>query len=138
MFHSILVGFDGSEAAKKAFDYALDLAVHYQAALNVVSVARPPEPASDVEAEALLESAQEHYAADFSALTAKAQFHKIMLQSLVRFGHPAEQILYQADTIQADLIVVGHRGSSFLERWHIGSVSKQVMTYSKCPVLIVR
>jgi nucleotide-binding universal stress UspA family protein len=138
MFHSILIAFDGSEPSSTAFDYALDLAQRYQATLTLLSVARPPEPASDAEAEAMLENAQEHFAADFSHLMARAVARGVTLACQVRVGHPTEQILYMVDEIHADLVVMGRRGLSFFDRWHFGSVSKQVMVYAACPVLIVR
>ena len=43
MFKKILVAFDGSAPAVKAFDLAMDLAGKYAAALSVLAVARPPE-----------------------------------------------------------------------------------------------
>jgi len=52
-------------------------------------------------------------------------------------GHPAEQILHQADTIQASLIVMGKRSHTLLHRWMIGSNSERVLKYAHCPVMIV-
>lgn len=37
-----------------------------------------------------------------------------------------------------DLIVVGRRGRSTLERWLLGSVSERVLRYAHCPVLAVK
>ncbi len=53
-------------------------------------------------------------------------------------GHPAEQVVGEAQKIGADLIVLGHRGKSLIERWLTGSTTKQVMGYAHCPVLVVR
>ena len=64
----ILVGYDGSEHADKAFAMALDLAAKYGAELEVLSAARPPEPPEMVETEALLESAEEHFKESFGTL----------------------------------------------------------------------
>jgi nucleotide-binding universal stress UspA family protein len=33
---------------------------------------------------------------------------------------------------------MGHRGRSFFERLRLGSVSKQVMDYANCAVLVTR
>jgi nucleotide-binding universal stress UspA family protein len=54
VYHKILVGYDGSEAAKKAFDAACDLAVQHGAELFVLTVSRPPEIADDVETQAVI------------------------------------------------------------------------------------
>ena len=36
------------------------------------------------------------------------------------------------------MIVMGHRGKSMIEKWLLGSVSKRVLSYGPCKVLIVR
>ena len=51
MYRKILVGYDGSEASKKAFDAACGLAIQNGAELFVLTVARPPDVADDVETE---------------------------------------------------------------------------------------
>jgi nucleotide-binding universal stress UspA family protein len=52
-------------------------------------------------------------------------------------GHPAEQILHRADTIQASLIVTGKRSHTILHRWMLGSNTERVLKYAHCPVMIV-
>lgn len=134
----ILAAYDGSESADKAFAYALDLAKNYRAGLLVLSVARPPEPPEDVETEAILENAMEHYEKQFASLKQRATAEGIRAEFKVAAGHPAEQIIYHAEKSNADLIVMGHRGKGFFERLLLGSVSKQVVHYAHCAVLIVR
>ncbi len=56
----ILVPYDGSEQAEKAFNMALDFSQKYQSEISVLAVARWPEPPEDEEAEAILEDAQFH------------------------------------------------------------------------------
>jgi nucleotide-binding universal stress UspA family protein len=51
---------------------------------------------------------------------------------------PAEQILYRADAIDADQIVLGHRGKNFFERWLLGSVTHRVIAYATTVVTVVR
>lgn len=134
----ILCAYDGSAAAEKAFDYALVLALAFKAELSVLAVAQPPEPREDVETEALLESAQEHYEAGFAALRNKAEAARLTPTFEVSVGHPAEQILYHADSFGADHIVLGHRGKNAFQRWLMGSVSKRIISYAACSVTVVR
>jgi nucleotide-binding universal stress UspA family protein len=62
----------------------------------------------------------------------------VRTHSEIRIGHPAEQIIAAADRWQADLIVTGHRGQGVFERWLLGSVSRLVIAYAHCAVLVVR
>jgi len=138
MIQKILVAFDGSKEAERAFQFALEIASPFNASMVVLSVARPPEPPSMVETAALLESATEHFEAKFKDLRSQAETKQIALETLVAAGHPAEQIVHQAVEMQADLIVMGHRGKSMVQRWLLGSVSKRVLSYAPCSVTIVR
>ena len=55
-----------------------------------------------------------------------------------RCGDPAEEIIGAAFESEADLIVVGSRGQSGLERLVLGSVARNVLTHAPMSVLIVR
>jgi nucleotide-binding universal stress UspA family protein len=138
MNSKILCAYDGSQVAEKAFDYALALAVAFSADLSVLAVTQPPEPREDVETEALLESAQEHFEDDFAKLRKKAEAVRLSAKFEVAVGHPAEQILYHADSLGADHIVLGHRGKNAFQRWLMGSVSKRIISYAACSVTVVR
>ena len=134
----ILVGYDGSEHAAKAFAMAVDLAGKYGAALEVVCVAQPPEPPGMVETEAMLEAAQEHFEQTFAALRPQAETVGLHPKLTVLVGNPADQIVHHANVAKADLIVLGHRSKSRMQRWLLGSISKRVSSYANCAVLIVR
>lgn len=139
MIKHILVAYDGSEQAEKAYDFALDLTQHYNAALTVLSVTRLPEPPEDIETEALVEAAQRAYQKLFENLEKKAAAYASVKPNFkIVVGHPAEQIVDQAEHLGIDHIVVGHRGQTFLRRWLLGSVAKQVMAYAHCTITIVR
>lgn len=53
-------------------------------------------------------------------------------------GDPAEEIIRLANIYQADLIVIGSRGLTGLERIIQGSVSSQVVENAPCSVLVVK
>ena len=53
-------------------------------------------------------------------------------------GNPADEIVAFADTIDADLIVVGSRGQGAIASVLLGSVSRAVLHESRRPVLVVR
>ena len=68
--------------------------------------------------------------------TAKAAGRSV--SGSVEDGHPSEIILRLAETERADLIVLGRRGISGIERFLLGGVSSAVVNHSKCDVLIVK
>ncbi|HJS77963.1 MAG TPA: universal stress protein [Burkholderiales bacterium] len=138
MYRTIVVGYDGSTAARKAFDAALELAARDHAELHVVSVGRPSEIADDVETEAVIEHTRAYHRRLLAELKASAATKQVKTHYEVAVGHPAEQIIYYADRIGADLIVVGDRGRSSFARLLLGSVSKQVTEHAGRPVLVVR
>ena len=50
--------------------------------------------------------------------------------------HPAEEIIKEAE--KNDLIVIGSKGSTALERMFVGSVIENVAHHASCLVMIVR
>ena len=134
----ILIAHDGSAPADRAFEFALELAGKFGAALSVLSVVRPPEPPDEVETEAVIESAKEHYEEAFERLRKSTSEAGVPATFAVVVGHPAEQIVHYAESHGVDHIVMGHRGKSFFRRWLLGSVSKQVIHYAHCTTTVVR
>jgi len=137
-FKRILVGYDGSPQSEKAADLALALAKAMDSRVLVFAVARPPEPATSVEVEAVLDDAKEHYQEGFKRLIEAARADDIVLETDIAVGHPAEQIIHKAETAQIDLVILGRRGISMFEKWILGSISERVLRYAHCPVMVVR
>jgi nucleotide-binding universal stress UspA family protein len=53
-------------------------------------------------------------------------------------GDPAEEIIRLSNIYKADLIVLGSRGLTGVNRILKGSVSSQVVSEATCPVLVVK
>jgi nucleotide-binding universal stress UspA family protein len=136
MITKLLVGYDGSDAARAAFDFAVEMAANYAAEMYVVAVARPPDIGADVETEAVISGTRRHLAKALEAL--KPAVGAVPTHFAVKVGHPAEQIVVYAEGHGIDHIVVGHRGHSLFERWLIGSVARRVIAYAPCGVTVVR
>jgi nucleotide-binding universal stress UspA family protein len=127
---SILVGYDGSDAAERALDAAADL-VGYGSTLAVVSVApaREDDRLDDV-------------AGHSGLLLGEARERLLRRQVTARYlepvGEPAEMLVEAARELDADLIVVGRRNQSALQRLVLGSVSAKVVRRAPCDVLVVQ
>lgn len=53
-------------------------------------------------------------------------------------GDPAESIIQTAEEVRAELIVLGHRGTTGTSTFLLGGVSQKVATYAPCSVLVVK
>jgi nucleotide-binding universal stress UspA family protein len=137
-FRKIMIGYDGSKQADKAAEVAFSLAQSVDCKVLVFAVARPPEPATMVELDAMLEDAREHFEQQFKSLTEKARSLDIELETSIGVGHPVEQIVHRAQMDQIDLIVLGQRGRSRFEKMIVGSTAEKVLRYAHCPVMVVR
>ena|SRR5215469_505432 len=137
-FKRILVGYDGSSQSEKAADLALAMARALDSQVLIFAVARPPEPATSVEVEAVLDDAKEHFQEGFKRLIEAARVDEIALETDIAVGHPAEQIIHKAEISHIDLVILGRRGVSMFEKWILGSISERVLRYAHCPVMVVR
>jgi len=133
-----LLGYDGSSAATRAFDFAVDLAQRYDAELHILAVARPPDFGTEVETEAMIDQGRRHCTHLLKPLKAKLAGRTIKTTFEVAVGHPAEQPLLHAERHRIDHIVVGHRGHAGFNRWLLGSVARQVIVHAGCAVTVVR
>lgn len=133
----MLVGYDGSPQSEKAVEVAFSLAECIDSTVLIFAVARPPEPPTSVELEAVLDDAREHYQEGFKTILEKARAHDLDVKTDMAVGHPGEQIIHRAEVDKIDLIIVGRRGRSMISRMMLGSVSERVLRYAHCPVMVV-
>jgi len=69
--------------------------------------------------------------------TALEKAGKTGIRTVLRSGHPAEEILAAAREEKADMIIVGSRASRSTNLF-MGSVSREVAEHSPVPVLLVK
>jgi len=137
-FKKMLIGFDGSPQSEKAMESGLALAQSLDAKVLVFAVARPPEPATMVEVDAMLDDASEHFEEQFKKIIQRAKDLGVELETDIAVGHPVEQIVHRAEIDHVDLIVLGRRGRSRFEKMLVGSTAEKVLRYAHCPVMVVR
>jgi nucleotide-binding universal stress UspA family protein len=138
----ILIATDGSDSAHEALEFGLDLAAEQDACAFVVYVA----PAVDVMpyanfavlAPTVPHELSEHDREPLKDALQIAVEKDVDVRTELLKGNPADEIVAFADTIDADLIVVGSRGHGAIASALLGSVSRGVLHQSRRPVLVVR
>lgn len=138
LFKKVLIGYDGSTQADRATETALALASSLDAKVLLFAVARPPEPATMVEVDAMLDDARQHYEEHFKKIVQRAKDLGVDLATDIAVGHPVEQIVHRAEVDHVDLIVLGRRGKSRFEKMLLGSTAEKVLRYAHCPVMVVK
>ena len=147
MFNKILVALDGSEHATKALDTAVRLAQRCDGELVLFHAIQLSALRGDYHAmvtpaarkiyrglgreqgEAILDSAEK---------TAKDMGLEKVVRSMVESDSTAKAILAAAESVGADLLVLGTRGLTGLRELAMGSVAHKVTSAAHCPVLVVR
>ena len=148
MFKRILVALDGSKASENALYTAIQEARLRNAELNAVYVVQhlfthqmvidspvgAPETNPEMMDEILSAEAQR------VLLHAKEISHDEGVDIIIHIKHgdPREEIPAFSDEIHADLVILGIRGKSSLERLLLGSVSSAVIMNSKITTLLVK
>jgi nucleotide-binding universal stress UspA family protein len=138
-FARILAAVDGSEASDRALDKALELAEVTGAKLTALAVEGPlPAYAATVgEVEEVRREKDAFFERLLAATRERAEAAGVELDLVLRAGHAAELIGRVATEMDADLIVLGHRGH-FVRDHLLGSTADRVSEHATCPVMIVR
>src|SRR5688572_22090413 len=135
----IVVGIDGSDASRRALNWALDEARRRQCSVDAVHAWEPPYLVAYPYAGGQYDPVTYEQAAkdtlDRVVDAVDASGLAVPVSRILRLGHPAETILDEAKG--ADLVVVGSRGLGGFRGLLLGSVSQQVAHHAPCPVVIV-
>ncbi|SIR83927.1 Nucleotide-binding universal stress protein, UspA family [Haladaptatus litoreus] len=138
MYERILLPTDGSDAADRAIEQALNLAETYDARLYVISIVDQTAIPPDVRADILYEELQEEGERAVDDIEQKARDAGIDVRTSIPRGTPYRAILDFADDHDVDLIVMGTHGRRGIDRYLLGSVTEKVVRLSERPVLTVR
>lgn len=141
MFKNVVVGTDGSDTADKAVETAAELARQWDAVLHVVTGYRTGSGMSQASGAPMAGGAgdrlQQEAAEQIGAKAASSWAQGLTTRNHAVSGHPADAILDTAQTVGADLIVVGSKGMQGARRF-LGSVPNSVAHGAPCSVLIVK
>ena len=138
----ILVPTDFTETSEHALDWAVSLAERLGASVTVmhsyeIPLASFPDGAIIATAEMaarISEAAQQALADTVERRKARG----ISLDSVLREGVAWEEINAVADSIDADLVVIGTHGRRGLARALLGSVAENVVRTARRPIVTIR
>ena len=140
---NILYATDFSKSSKRAAAYAANLAKLAGATLHLLHVVNE---LSDEQRILIQQDLFDAFAKDVEVLAVKntEDFrHKYFagienIETHTAIGTPFQQIIRQAEELDADLIVMGTHGRTGIEHVLVGSTAERVVRRSKIPVLTVR
>ncbi len=148
MISTILVPTDGSKTSQKAGIYAVDLAKQLDASIIVISVMDKrllasrtvsvgrSQPGVAESIDDYLREAAERYAGGIKKL---CEQKGVQSKTVIKSGHPVEEIVKEAVKSKANLIIMGTHGQSALAAAALGSVTYGVIHKdAEIPILLVR
>ena len=139
----ILVPVDFSPLSKKAVQYATRLGQQFSAELNLFYVIEPEvPPAFDgymIAPPPISNCTANGYANRLSRLASSVRAAGVSrVQSTVRTGLAAFEIVEAAKELDVDLIIIATHGYTGWKHFAIGSTTERVVRAAPCPVLVVR
>ena len=155
---NVLIAYDGSKDAEAAIDDLHSCGLPDSGSAKVISVAEvwlPPPGTLDDNDDEQTSPYLEEIVREYRLKAAKALAEAEMLStfalgrvkttlpewdvtSAASYGSPGWEIVNEAENMDADLIVVGAQGRSFLSRLVLGSISQRVLTEAHCSVRVGR
>ena len=138
----IIVGVDGSHHSRHALEWAIREAAVRHAPLTVLTVQQAVAgywgepvlyPGDQDLAERARKMAQEETDTALEKIDPESRPCSVTVRAVT--GLPAEAILEAA--ADADMLVVGSRGTGGFKRLLMGSVSTQVTFHACCPVVVI-
>ena len=150
MIERILIPLDGSKVGETALPYVEELvsklAPGVKTEVTLLQVITPQVYfTTDVEISAVIPYTEEETAQikkKVSEYLEKAgeglRSTGITVNSEVRTGNAADEIIKVTQEINADLVAMSTHGRSGISRWALGSITDKVLRKGNIPVLVVR
>ncbi len=140
----ILVPFDDSEHAARAFGFALTLAKNYDASVSVVSIVQEEIKNSWISGtpgreKGMTERSSTRLENKAGLLQLQAEKFDVRFDSaVVTSNSVAETILTIIREYKIDFVVMGSRGKGMHKEMMLGRISTHVALNSSCPVLLIK
>lgn len=152
----ILYTTDLSENARYAFGYALSVADHYDAKITIFhAIEELQADKTSIVAHVIgeerwkdlrilnehkvieaIKTRLENFCNEVADKMPKCRF--LTDEIIVKIGHPANEILIQANNLPYDMVIMGTHGVGMLEEVVMGSTARRVVRRCNIPVLTIR
>ena len=142
-FRNILVAFDSSSFANKAFKNTLEIAEPNSSKITIATVVtgiyQPSVGFSMKYSKELLDKHTKILKKTFARLQSQARKKGLSLTlKILHDPSVSKAILNYVNSHKFDLVVIGSHGRTGLNRAILGSVANDVTHKAKCPVMVVK
>jgi nucleotide-binding universal stress UspA family protein len=139
MFQRIMLAWDGSEVARRAFGIAVDLTRRFDGELSALSIAYSPAHAeTEADRAESAEAARRFLLETFAGVRDRAERAGLDVEHVVVEGDPpAAVILRHAHEHGYDLIVCGQHRRGRTGRLLLRDVPEKLVSAARVPVLVV-
>ncbi|HEC96720.1 MAG TPA: universal stress protein [Nitrospirae bacterium] len=133
----LLLCTDGSEFSEGAVREAISIAKRCNSKLYVISVVEI-NPELEAYAPGLVETIEKDTGRDLEGIKERAEKEGVTCETITHKGEePYRYIVKEASGLKADLIIMGRRGRTDINRLMMGSVTARVIGHTACNVLVV-
>lgn len=137
----ILVPLDFSDCSKKALQYAIPFAQHFNASIvliHVIQINFVGGEFGSIDFPLLENELRESRHKQLEAFARDEIRQRVPTETLLRTGQPVSEIVLAAKKLDIDLIIISTHGHTGLKHVFLGSTTENVVRYAPCPVLTVR
>jgi universal stress protein A len=142
VLRNIIVPTDFSPHAEMALEHAIEFAKRFSAKIHLLHAYQVTllitGPEQFVLPADLIESGREAARAQLEGLEKRLEQARVQYQSHLSPMAPVTAILELAESLPADLIVMGTRGLTGMKHVLVGSLAERTVRLASCPVMTVK
>ncbi len=138
MFKKILFAVDGSHVTRRVLETAAEQSKAWKSDLHLIYVIETGWAEGDVARELAIQELEDEAKGFIETIKKEISDMGITVTTHIERGHPGDLIVKTAETIGADLVILGSVGRSQIKRMIAGSVSTFVVNHSPVTTMVVK
>ena len=138
MFKKILFAVDGSHVTRKVLVTAAEQAKAWKSDLHLIYVIETGWAEGDLARELAIHELEDEAKGFIETINKEVSDMGITVTTHIERGHPGDLIVKTAETIGADLVILGSVGRSQIKRMIAGSVSTFVVNHSPVTTMVIK